>query len=168
MPERGYYNWTPLGTGLITETSSLGAAGGESQSSVTLSSPPICSLLLYWPSNINQLINKQKVGNYRWNSKIKSELILSHVFCLYPLPPWHWWRWWMYLSSFRLPSSSLLNTVHLIITNSCTAAVPVESFLGKPKVQMVDNEVFFGTRLCLSIQRAVCAADFFLYSSIFS
>ena len=87
MPERGYYNCTPLGTGLITETSSLGAAGGESQSSVTLSSPPICSLLLYWPSNINQLINKQKVGNYRWNSKIKSELILSHVFCLYLSSP---------------------------------------------------------------------------------
>ena len=84
MPERGYYNWTPLGSGLITETSSLGAAGGESQSSVTLSSPPICSLLLYWPSNINQLINKQKVGNYRWNSKIKSGLILSHVFLVLP------------------------------------------------------------------------------------
>ena len=78
MPERGYYNWTPLGSGLITETSSLGTAGGESQSSVTLSSPPICSLLLYWPSNINQLINKQKVGNYRCKSK--SGLILSHVF----------------------------------------------------------------------------------------
>ena len=101
MPERGYYNWTPLGSGLITETSSLAAAGGESQSSVTLSSPPICSLLLYWPSNINQLINKQKVGNYRWKCKSKSAdrlpsvsyscvscfmSLLSRV-CLYPLPP---------------------------------------------------------------------------------
>ena len=117
MPERGYYNWTPLGTGLITETSSLAAAGGESQSSVTLSSPPICSLLLYWPSNINQLINKQKVGNYRWKCKSKSAdrlpsvsyscvscfMSLLSLICLYPLPPLHWWRWWMYWSSFRLP-----------------------------------------------------------------
>ena len=150
MPERGYYNWTPLGSGLITETSSLGTAGGESQSSVTLSSPPICSLLLYWPSNINQLVNKQNVGNYRCKSKSGLILSLVFLFCSARLYSFSWLPC-VVLSFVSPPPVPIVSHVfhvspvsNLSLSSPPIAPLPVyfESFLGKPKVKWWKMEFF--------------------------